>query len=414
VSWKKVETPNGDRWIVRWRDGGRGTPGHQKRFLNERDARLFDASITRAKHLGQLASEVLGSEQTVAEFVSEWWEKYAEPYLKPGTLASYAYVLDRWIVAYLGRLRLRDVTRETIMTYVRTLQQKGAGAPTVNRCLGILQGVFQRAVEWNRLAANPFAGVPRLGHKRSKRIDAHTPEEVERIRSVHVRGKELTRQARALVSVLAYEGLRFGEAAALQWGDAVDHGGFPREWIRLVRGLSDHVESTTKSGHERGPELFKPVAQELVELYVSRGRPPLNTLVFPDRRGGYLRRQNFRRRVWIPALAAAWPCQACSGTGLDRRGDCCEACRIEARSKRGSGSSNYFRPHDLRHTCGTLLIYAGWTVNEVAEHLGHADPGFTARTYAHVFRDARGRRVPIEEAIAKGRRPDEVLQDQSG
>ena len=57
-----------------------------------------------------------------------------------------------------------------------------------------------------------------------------------------------------------------------------------------------------------------------------------------------------------------------------------------------------------RHTCATLLLYEGRTLNEVAEHLGHADPGFTARTYAHVMRDAsRRRRVPITEAIRRAR-----------
>ncbi len=64
----------------------------------------------------------------------------------------------------------------------------------------------------------------------------------------------------------------------------------------------------------------------------------------------------------------------------------------------------YFRSYDLRHSCATLLLYEGRTLNEVAEHLGHADPGFTARTYAHVMRDAsRRRRVPITEAIVKAR-----------
>jgi integrase len=64
----------------------------------------------------------------------------------------------------------------------------------------------------------------------------------------------------------------------------------------------------------------------------------------------------------------------------------------------------YFRPYDLRHTCATLLIYEGRTLNEVAEHLGHADPGFTARVYAHIFRDARNRRgVSIEQAISASR-----------
>ena len=64
----------------------------------------------------------------------------------------------------------------------------------------------------------------------------------------------------------------------------------------------------------------------------------------------------------------------------------------------------YFRSYDLRHTCATLLLYEGRTLNEVAEHLGHADPGFTARTYAHVMRDTtRKRRVPITTAIRTAR-----------
>jgi Phage integrase family len=64
----------------------------------------------------------------------------------------------------------------------------------------------------------------------------------------------------------------------------------------------------------------------------------------------------------------------------------------------------YFRSYDLRHTCATLLLYEGRTLNEVAGHLGHSDPGFTARTYAHVMGDAaRRRRITISESIRKGR-----------
>jgi integrase len=49
-------------------------------------------------------------------------------------------------------------------------------------------------------------------------------------------------------------------------------------------------------------------------------------------------------------------------------------------------------------------MYEGRTVNEVAEHLGHSDPGFTARTYAHAFKDARRRRgVTMADAIREAR-----------
>jgi integrase len=71
---------------------------------------------------------------------------------------------------------------------------------------------------------------------------------------------------------------------------------------------------------------------------------------------------------------------------------------------RRGGYRDLLPPYDLRHTAATLLIYAGRTINEVAEHLGHADPGFTARTYTHIYREApENRGEPIQEVIRLAR-----------
>ena len=380
------------RYIVRYYENGRRGAKRQRTFDRRADAERFETEIRRRRQLGQLAAEVLGSDQTVHDFIREWWENHALVQLAPGTLTSYAHVLDKWIVPYLGQLRLRDISRETIDGYRATLLRAGAGAPTVNRTLAILQGVLARAVEWRRIAANPAAGVRKLAHVRDAAIDARTPEEVEAIRAVVRPGDT------ALVSVLAYEGLRPAEAFALEWRDVLDERGLPRGRLRVERALSDGQVSTTKSKRSRDPELFEPVAKELAELYLRLGRPDRRTLVFPDGRGGHLRRQNWRRRVWTPALAAAWPCASCAGTGTRRR-EKCDDCS-------GTGSARYFRPYDLRHTAATLLVYEGRTVNEVAEHLGHADPGFTLRVYGHVYRDARDRRgTSVADAIMDARHP---------
>ncbi len=353
-------------YVVRWYESGRDSVKRKRTFDRRRDAELFEASIRRARQLGQLASEVIGSNATLEEFLVEWWDTYAVTHLRPNTLLSYTTLLDKWIVPYLGRKRLRDITRETIDLYCARIRADGAGAPTVNRALGVLQGVFHRAVEWRRLAWNPVLGARRLTHTRATTIDARTPETVEAIR------RQLDQQNAALVSVLAYPGLRPGEAYELRWADVLDDRGGPRNCLLVHRAISGDEVTTPKSARAREPELFKPVARELVELHLAQGRPGVDALVFRDAAGGHLRRQNWRRRVWIPALERA---------GVP-----------------------YFRSYDLRHTCATLLLYEGRTLNEVAEHLGHADPGFTARTYAHVMRDApRRRRVPISEAIRKAR-----------
>ena len=129
--------------------------------------------------------------------------------------------------------------------------------------------------------------------------------------------------------------------------------------------------SRPRSPARREPELFTPVARELVELHLARGRPDPSALVFPDSEGGHLRRQNWRRRVWIPALERA--------------------------------GVAYFRSYDLRHTCATLLLYEGRTLNEVAEHLGTpipASPPAPTRTSCATPRDA-----PRPDHVRRSERP---------
>jgi integrase len=356
------------RWEIRWRDGGRGSPHRKKTFRSQRDAQKFATAIQRSKDLGQLASQVVGSEQTLEAFIVEWWQRYATSYLAPGTLATYRYVIDRWLVRYLGELRLRDLTREAVDGYVAAALKEGAGRPTINRSLGILQGIMRRAVAWGRISANPVMGVPRLEHRRSGLIDAKTPEQVEAIRT------SLTgdRMSAALISVLAYLGLRPSEAVGLDWADVLDAKGKPRARLR-VRG-------TKTRRAMREVDLFPPIARELAELYLAQGRPKLESPVFIGENG---RRLDFRR----------WR----GGTKPDPK--------TKEPVKWGVWTPLAdFRPYDLRHTSATLLIYEGRPPQEVAAFLGHADPSFSLRVYTHIYRDAERRRgVPVGKAIADAR-----------
>lgn len=45
--------------------------------------------------------------------------------------------------------------------------------------------------------------------------------------------------------------------------------------------------------------------------------------------------------------------------------------------------------HALRHHHASVLLDAGVSIRALAEHLGHADPGFTLRTYTHLMPRAR-------------------------
>jgi hypothetical protein len=175
-------------YVVRWYEAGRGSTKRTRTFDRRKDAEFFEASLRRARQLGQLSSEVIGSSALLEDFLVEWWDTYAVTHLQPGTLATYTYLLDKWIVPYLGRRRLRDINRETIDSYCAALRSDGAGAPTVNRALGLLQGVFYRR---SRVAAAsleprpwraPTRACARRGDRRARARDGRADPRAARPR----------------------------------------------------------------------------------------------------------------------------------------------------------------------------------------------------------------------------------------
>jgi integrase len=188
------------------------------------------------------------------------------------------------------------------------------------------------------------------------------PITVERMREAS------TPRDAALISVLAYAGLRPGEALALQWRDI-------REQTFLIeRSISLGEEKDTKTSAHRTVRLLAPLAADLREWRLRSGRPPEGALVFPSKEGApwsLPAYQSWRRRAFDRTRAAA---------GIDKA-----------------------RPYDLRHSFASLLIHEGRSVIYVARQLGH-DARLTLSTYGHVideFEDTP--RIDAESAIAAAR-----------
>lgn len=51
--------------------------------------------------------------------------------------------------------------------------------------------------------------------------------------------------------------------------------------------------------------------------------------------------------------------------------------------------------HALRHHYASVLLDGGVSIRAVADYLGHADPGFTLRTYAHLVPNSETVRGPL-------------------
>jgi integrase len=82
-----------------------------------------------------------------------------------------------------------------------------------------------------------------------------------------------------LLSVLAYAGLRPGEALGLRWEDVKER------TILIQRSISLGEEADTKTRQHRTVRLLAPLAADLRSWRMAAGRPADDQLVFPSKRG---------------------------------------------------------------------------------------------------------------------------------
>jgi integrase len=359
MSVEKVTRTGGEVvWRVRWRQHGRN---RARTFSRRRDAADFDADLRRHRRAGGLAVIDAGTE-TLGEFVTGTWAVTHAATLAPKTRGHYAGLYDHHIRPYLGAIALRDISTETIGRWQAERLAGGAGPVAVRHAMDLLGSVLEHAFIAGRIAANPVRRVKKARRPRREEVRALSPSTVEAMRSA------LAARDATLISVLAYAGLRPGEALGLRWGDV-------RERTLLVqRSVSLGEEADTKTRQHRTVRLLAPLAADLGAWRTAAGRPDDTELVFSGKEG----------ELWTQAAYQSW-----------RR-------RAFHRATQAAGLT-HARPYDLRHSFASLLLHEGRSVIYVARQLGH-DARLTLTRYGHVIDELEEMpRIEAEAAIENAR-----------
>ncbi len=226
------------KWRARYRDAA--GKEHARHFGRKLDAQRWVESQETAKSRGDWIDPAL-SRVTVGAWAAEWLSGQVQ--LKLSTRARYAGVLRVQVLPTWDRVPLKAVTHTDVSRWVAQLVADGLGARTVHKAHRVLSLVLDLAVRDGRLPRNPAAGV-RLPRAPTARKQFLTAAEVAVLADASGRD-------RVLVYVLAYCGLRFGEAAGLQVGD-VD---LTRRRLRVERSITDvdgHLVATTPKSTMRG------------------------------------------------------------------------------------------------------------------------------------------------------------------
>lgn len=329
----------GRRWVVRYRDPSGRHRGRS--FARKAEAEAWLADLTVRMNTGEWADPTKGR-TPFGVFAEEWLDR-RRAVLSPKTLAGYDSLLRSQVLPAWGDTPVRAITTSAVEDWVASLSAAGLSGSRVRQAHGVLSMVLRRAVSASALRSNPAAGVP-LPSASSARRRYLTHAQVASLADA------LPPADRTLTYLLAYCGLRWGEAIALRWTDLLPADGRRPQRLRVERAFTEVNGHLLLKGTKTDRVREVPLPNFLAVLL-----EPGEGLMFPGRAGRPLRVQTFRRRGFDAAATAA------GVPGLT--------------------------PHELRHTSASLAVSAGANVLAVARMLGHSRPSETLNRYADLFLD---------------------------
>ena len=346
------------KYDVRWREGSK----HRSRsFDRKQDADDFRAEVRRRRQRGE---DIVHPNETATldAFANDWQRRRAEGGTSLGTRKANRSIYNAHISPHLGHRHVGELRVKVLDDWRADLRSAGASIHTQRRATGLLAMILDDVVRReDGLTGNPARALPAIrGHER-REGQAASPEQIEALRAHFLTAKRPADAA--LISILAYVGLRPEEALAL-------------EPVNLVGGGHEfdlRDDQTKDKTPARTTTIPKPIRAEVRALV--KGLPAGAERIFltaggqPWSDSDY---RNWRRRHFKPAAQAA-------------------------------GLPDDFRPYDLRHSAASLMLRAGIPATDVAEHLGHSFETLSG-VYAHAIKAMKGQPSrPLEAAISAAR-----------
>ncbi len=312
---------------------------------------------------------------TVEEYILDWLTTVKVNELKPRSYDTLEATIQNYVLPHVGFYGVADLTGDIIQKeLINTLSQKGFSYSTIKKAYDALNACLKFATLRRAIPFNPMQTVAKPSQKQfpKKEIEILTGEELKRLVSV---APNAGRYGQAIV-VMAYTGLRVGEAIALRWKD----------WRTEARQLSVNssiVQTKNRSGSGKAYKLLEQDSTKSDSgnraIYLSQ-----NAISALEA----LQKQNYRgkmndRIICTKNFTPLYP------RNLQRTFD-------RMLTKAGIPHMGL---HALRHTFASLLIRKGIDIKIVSELLGHADVTLTYNTYVHIINEQKNKAILMLDEI---------------
>jgi len=358
-SWGAIRKLPSGRFQARWRGSDRRVSTAPVTFSTRSEAQRFLSKTRTEIEDGTWKRIDLGT-QAFAPFAHRFLESH-KANIREVTAVKYETHLRVHVLPRFGERSLNSIKSIDVSEWVSEMSDKGLRLGTLRGAHGIMRQVMTEAVRSGLVEANPcaYTRFPKMSRYEPNII---TPQEANALVVA------MPDRYKTFVMVLAYCGLRFGEAAALR-----------RDCVDLNRRVISIVESVTNAGGKTVwslPKTYEKREVSLPNFLVEALRSHMeaftgleaSSLVFTGEKSGWVQNNNFHNRVWNP---------------------------IVRNMVKTGAIKTLIVPKDLRASCGSWVA-AENGVLEAAKRLGHSS---TATTTKHYARPLAGRDVVVAKNL---------------
>ncbi|MBC1459318.1 site-specific integrase [Listeria newyorkensis] len=227
ASIQKYETKAGEKWLFKAYTAKNKKTGRKdrvtRRGFDTYEEAVIAASEFEKESVGR-SSEMKSENILFKEVYLEWWDIHKKT-IKPSTQEQYLSLFKNHVLPVLGKWRIKGITKQDAQKFITDLIATDLVRSTVQNIKIKTAQVFQHAAKMDYVDRNVFEHVvvPR------KEEDFFAIEEAEEKRQfwyahelteiLSIFEKDFPYSTYALFRLLAYAGLRKGEALALKTAD---------------------------------------------------------------------------------------------------------------------------------------------------------------------------------------------------
>lgn len=366
---KSYELKNGEkRYMFQVYVGVNPLTGKDQRttrrgFKTKKEAQLALSRIQLEIDRGTFGTKSL---ETYQDVYNDWIKEY-EKSVEESTFVKVKSFFKHQIIPAFGKYRIEKIDIKTCKRHLENWKEK---FKDYNSLRSYASMVLDHAVEEKIIERNVMKDVK--VSKRKSNDDKNEPVEEnfydrdELIKFLSLVEKNMSYKVYALFRLLAFTGMRKGEALALTWNDI----NFKDNTLHINKAISRGVDGrlyvkSTKTGEARTITMDA-LTMSILEHWRTKQKQDYLKLGYNTLQPKQLVFNNRNNTFINPTLTNTW------------------IKRLQTKHNLKEIST-----HGLRHTHCSLLFEAGATLKEVQERLGHTNIKTTMNIYTHVTQKAK-------------------------